>query len=340
MQYCLTLLRVLLFPLAVLYGLIVSIRNLLFDRNILKSTSFNLPIINVGNLSVGGTGKTPQIEYLVNLLQDSYQTAILSRGYKRKSKGFVLANNNSTFLDLGDEPFQYHQKFKKVQVAVDGDRVAGVHNILKKKPTTQVILLDDAYQHRKIKAGFTILLSSYDKLFYNDFIMPTGNLRELWWGKKRADVIVVTKCDRFISKTEMDKIERKIKPKPNQLVLFSSIKYSDSVKGSAEIVLSTFLKQELLLVTGIAKPKPLLAFLESNNAIFTHVEFPDHHHFTRQEIENLKNKAKGLKIVTTEKDYMRLENELDELYYLPIETVFIDNKKQFDTKVLEFVQQY
>lgn len=335
----LALLRILLFPFSVLYGVVVTFRNMLYDCNLLKSTEFDIPVITVGNLSVGGTGKTPQIEYLVRLLQNQYSVAILSRGYKRKSKGFVLADKNSTVLDLGDEPFQYHQKYKNVQVAVHGNRVEGVQTILDKKPRTQVVLLDDAYQHRKIKAGFHILLSSYDKLFYNDFMMPTGNLRELWWGKKRADIIIVTKCPTDLSTKEQQKIKERIKPQKHQQVYFTFIDYAKKVKGSSEIELSALKNEKVILITGIAKPQPLLNHLISVGIDFEHLNFPDHHHFSEKELKEIQRKTLNHKILTTEKDYVRLKSEVDNLFYLPIETTFFDKSDMFDTSVLNFVNQ-
>lgn len=324
-------------PFSVLYGLVVSVRNLLYDVNILQSTRFKIPVITVGNLSVGGTGKTPQIEYLIRLLQNTHAIAVLSRGYKRKSKGFVLANKHTTVADLGDEPFQYHQKFDKIQVAVNGDRVEGVKNILNLKPNTDLILLDDAYQHRKIKAGYHILLSSYDRLFYNDFMMPTGNLRELWWGKNRADSIVVTKCPINLSEYEQQKIIKKIHPKNNQQVYFSSIYYADCVIGSAKVLLTEFIKQKIVLITGIAKPKPLVDYLQNLGADFIHLNYPDHHHFTESDLQKIKDSSKAAKVLTTEKDYVRLEKELIELYYLPIEIQFLNSKNQFDQSLLKYV---
>jgi tetraacyldisaccharide 4'-kinase len=200
------LLRNILFPFAILYGFITSIRNFLFDKGILKSTSFDIPIIAVGNLSVGGTGKTPQIEYLIRLLSDKYQVATLSRGYKRQSEGFVLASSSSNAEILGDEPFQFYQKFPNIQVAVDADRTNGIIQLLSQNEKPQVILLDDAYQHRKVKAGFYILLSSYGDLYADDFMLPTGNLRESRSGANRANIVIVTKCPKDLSDQDQEQI--------------------------------------------------------------------------------------------------------------------------------------
>ena len=333
-----TILRILLLPFSVLYGIIVSVRNLCYDWGILKSTSFDIPIITVGNLSVGGTGKTPQIEYLVRLLQNDLQIAVLSRGYKRKSKGFVLADENTTVEELGDEPFQYHQKFPKINVAVNGDRVAGVTQLLQLRPTTNVVLLDDAYQHRKIKAGYQILLTAYSDLFYKDFMMPTGNLRELWLGKKRANLIVVTKCPVDLSKEEQRKIIAKINPSKQQKVFFTTIGYSSILKGVEEVLLDELQHQKVVLVTGIAKPEPLVAHLKSKGLKFEHLKFSDHHNFTADEIKMIQQKEKEAVILTTEKDYVRLEKDIKKLLYIPIETVFLDNKTIFDKEILAFVK--
>lgn len=330
------ILRIFLFPLSVFYGILVTIRNWLFDFNLLKSTQFDLLLITVGNLSVGGTGKTPQIEYLIRLLQNEYKIAVLSRGYKRKSEGFVLANESTTVNELGDEPFQFYQKFSNIEVAVNGDRVEGVQQILKLKPKTNLVLLDDAYQHRKIKAGYQILLTAYSDLFYKDFMLPTGNLRELWWGKKRANVIIVTKCPVDLSIDEQNKITQKLKPLQNQKVFFTTINYADVVKGSKEILLNDFKSQKIILITGIAKPKPLLDYLIGKEISFEHLNFPDHHNFTSEELKSIKAKSITSKIITTEKDYVRLEHEIEELYYIPIETKFINHQKDFDKDVLKF----
>ena len=204
-------LRKLLFPFAILYGFITSLRNYLFDKGILKSYSFEIPVIAVGNLNVGGTGKTPQIEYLIRLLSPKYKVATLSRGYKRKSADFVLADADSNAEILGDEPFQYYKKFPNIQVAVDADRRNGIEQLLNQKEKPEVILLDDAFQHRKVKAGFYILLTAYNDLFCDDFILPTGNLRESRKGAKRADLIIVTKCPQTITEPEQEAISGKLR---------------------------------------------------------------------------------------------------------------------------------
>ena len=202
--------RKILFPFSFLYFFIISLRNYFYDVGILKFFSFEIPIIVVGNLSVGGTGKTPMIEYLIRLLSENYKVATLSRGYKRKSKGFVLANAETDVLEIGDEPYQFLKKFPKIQVAVDANRKRGIENLLTQKNAPDIILLDDAYQHRKVKAGFYILLTAYEDFFFDDFILPVGNLREDKSGAKRADIVIVTKCPLAISIMEQEKIRNKI----------------------------------------------------------------------------------------------------------------------------------
>lgn len=331
-----TWLRKLLFPIAVLYGFITSIRNYLYDKGILQSHAFDVPIIAVGNLSVGGTGKTPQIESLIRLLSPYYKVATLSRGYKRKSKGFILADADSNAEQLGDEPYQYFKKFPQIQVAVDADRHNGITQLLTQKDKPEVILLDDAFQHRKVKAGFYILLTAYDDLFCDDWMLPTGNLRESRSGAKRADMIIVTKCPNTISEIAQEKIKQKIGlDKP---IFFSFVDYDNKVyNASGSLEVSDIKKQDKVLLAGIAKPKPFFDFLKTeNDSVIT---YPDHHHFTESDIEAIKNQANEKIIVTTEKDFVRLEAEIlrKQLYYLPIKSQLISNAAAFDQIILDYV---
>ncbi|WDF62787.1 tetraacyldisaccharide 4'-kinase [Flavobacterium sp. KACC 22763] len=334
------ILRKILFPFAILYGFITSIRNFFFDKGILKSTSFDLPVIAVGNLSVGGTGKTPQIEYLIRLLSDKYKVATLSRGYKRKSEGFVLANENSNAEILGDEPFQFYQKFPNVMVAVDANRTNGIQQLLSQNGKPEIILLDDAYQHRKVKAGFYILLTSYGDLYSDDFMLPTGNLRESRSGAERASIVVVTKCPKILTEEEQTEIRLKLKLKTAQQVFFTFIDYDMVVYGKSEKNAVSDIKSEpKLLLAGIAKPKPFFDYLknESDECL----TFPDHHHFSDADLDSIKIKANGRKIITTEKDYVRLKDSelVDQLYYLPIKSSFINHQQDFDTTILEYVKE-
>ncbi|MCY1479176.1 Tetraacyldisaccharide 4'-kinase [compost metagenome] len=331
------LLRKILFPFSVLYGLITSIRNFLFDKGILKSYCFDLPIIAVGNLSVGGTGKTPQIEYLIRLLSPNYKIATLSRGYKRKSEGFVLADENSDAAILGDEPFQFYKKFPNIQVAVDADRRNGIEQLLKiSRP--DIILLDDAFQHRKVKAGLYVLLTAYGDLYADDFILPAGNLRESRNGAERAKIIVVTKCPPDLSAKEQDRIQKKLKIDSDQKLCFTSIAYDEFVfSEERQLSVSEIKPVDKLLLAGIAKPEPFFAYLQSENDVI--LTFPDHHHFTEKDIVEIKNKAQDKKIITTEKDFVRLRGRLpdSQLFYLPIKSHFISGGNDFDKTILNYV---
>lgn len=329
------ILRYLLFPFSILYGWITSIRNFLFDKRILKSYSFDIPIIAVGNLSVGGTGKTPQIEYLIRLLSSNYKIATLSRGYKRKSEGFVLADSNSNVEILGDEPFQIHQKFPNIHVAVDAERKNGIEQLLKLNTKPEVILLDDAFQHRKVKAGFYILLSSFDDLYFNDFMLPTGNLRESRSGAKRANLIIITKCPKDLSELAQQNMIKKIGL--NVPIFFSFIDYDSEVYNEFESKkVEEIIDVDKLLLAGIAKPEPFFKYLQAEKNV--KLVYPDHHHFSENDIEEIKNKANNKLIITTEKDYVRLKNQnLKSLFYLPIKSSFISKGDNFNQTILNYV---
>lgn len=333
-------LRKILFPFAVLYGFITSIRNFLFDCGVLKSYSFPIPVIAVGNLSVGGTGKTPQIEYLIRLLSNKYKIATLSRGYKRKSEGFILANATSNAEILGDEPFQFYKKFPNIQVAVDANRKNGIEQLLSQSNKPDVILLDDAFQHRKVKAGFYILLTAYNDLFINDFMLPTGNLRESRSGAKRADMIIVTKCPRDISELAQNKIKKSLlrENEKQAEVFFTFIDYDDKIYSNNKTLNVNEVKTvDKLLLAGIAKPESFFAYLQSENDEC--LMYPDHHHFSEKEIVEIKEKAKNKIIITTEKDFVRLNEKLsnDSLFYLPIKSSFVNNSTDFDKQIINYV---
>ncbi len=317
-------LRYILFPVVPIYYLITWLRNKLYDFGIKKSISHSLPVICVGNLSAGGTGKTPMIEYLINLLKDDYLIATLSRGYKRKTDGFQLANNNATVESIGDEPFQFYNKFKKeVLVAVDADRNNGIKQLQSIDNRPEIILLDDAFQHRKVKAGFNILLTTYSNPYFKDIVLPTGNLREPRNGAKRANIIVVTKCPKDLGDKEKSRILQQINPKAHQQVFFSSISYSNSIISSNTTKAIEDLK-DFTLVTGIANASPLVRFLKEKGLEFEHLNFKDHHEFLKQDILELDQREL---IVTTEKDFMRLKQYKplkDKLFYLPISIVIND----------------
>ena len=336
------ILRFLLFPVAIIYDLITSIRNILFDNGIFKQHEFSLPVIAVGNLSVGGTGKSPQIEYLIRLLIRKFKTATLSRGYKRKTKGFQLLDTHHNVCSVGDEPMQFYKKFKEISVAVDSNRVHGINTLIHKvKP--QVILLDDALQHRKVKASLYILLTKYSDLYVDDFVLPSGNLRESSRGAERADIIVVTKCPSNLTTKKQEDIKRKLTISENQRLFFSAISYGDKIYSERRNRnLKSLKESKIVLVTGIASPKSLLQFLDSKSINYIHLNFPDHHNFSESDLSKIRTTFSSLTskekiILTTEKDYMRLENRLDELYYLPIENKFLNREKEFNTTIMQHI---
>lgn len=329
-------LRYILFPIVPIYFLVTWLRNVFYDIGVFKSKSYDFPVIAVGNLSVGGTGKTPMIEYLITLLKDKKQIATLSRGYKRTSTGFYLANKNANAKILGDEPFQFYRKFKQdIQVAVDADRQNGIANLIQQEVVPKVVLLDDAYQHRKVQAGLYILLSTYDNLYTNDWVLPTGDLREPRAGAKRANCIVITKCPENLSDVEKESVIKRIKPKANQSVFFSTISYANAV-FSEEKKRNLNTIKDFTLVTGIANATPLVNHLKKEGLHFEHLHYKDHHDFTDQDITLFKSKSV---IITTEKDYVRLlqfEALKDKVFYLPIK-VSIDKAEAFNSKILEFI---
>jgi tetraacyldisaccharide 4'-kinase len=334
-------LRKLLFPFAVLYDFITSIRNFFFDKGMMKSNSFDIPVIAVGNLSVGGTGKSPQIEYLIRLLSENYKIATLSRGYKRKSEGFLLADENANAKSIGDEPFQYYQKFSQIQVAVDANRTNGIQRLLAQKNPPEIILLDDAFQHRQVKAGLYIVLTAYNDLYCDDFILPVGNLRESLNGAHRAKIVIVTKCPESLSLDEKNKIKAKLKLNADQHLFFTSISYDNEVfSESGKIPVNEIQKMDKVLLAGIAKPEPFFNFIKKEGDEL--LAFQDHHHFSENEIAEIKVKAKNKLIITTEKDFVRIKEQfpVEQLYYLPIQSTFLENKNGFDKTVSDFVKNF
>ena len=342
--------RILLFPLAIVYWFIILLRNWLYDKNILKSSSFGLPLICVGNLSVGGTGKSPMVEYLVMHLKNKFRVATLSRGYKRKTSGYALANENSTALEIGDEPMQFHLKFPEVPVAVGEERLEAIPQLLHDKPTTQCIILDDAFQHRAIKAGLNILLTDFNNLFTRDFFLPTGDLRDLKSSSKRAEIIIVTKCDPTLSEDEKKEVIEEINPLPHQHIFFTANRYADPyhiVRNTETIIFAG--KPEILLVTGIANPQPLKDLLQDYSKAYYMMHFPDHHIFTIDDWKEIRKRFNKMEadhkyILTTEKDAVRLAKygaELNEvpLYVIPLEHYFLfDEGGKFLETVIKFIE--
>lgn len=352
--YPVALIRILLFPISLLYGFLTFVRNKLFDWNILSSQSFNIPIISLGNLSTGGTGKTPHVEYLIRLLQGEKKVATLSRGYKRKSAGFLMANDNTSVDDIGDEPFQFKIKFPEVTVAVDEKRVHGVESLLSEKNDINVVLLDDAFQHRYIKPGLSILLTDFFNLYTNDFVVPTGSLREFRRGAKRADIIIVTKSPKVLSPLTLRNIISQINPKENQKVYFSFIKHGklSQIPGVDFIPDQQHHYSAIMMVAGIANPYPLELKLRDRCTNLEKLNFSDHHQFTEKDIDKIIQKfdsifAKNKIIVTTEKDMGRLRQpELFQkiksfpICYMPIEVkIHKDDRMDFDNQIIEYVRK-
>lgn len=312
-----------MFPLSVIYGAVISFRNWLFDKNILKSGSFNFPVICVGNLATGGTGKTPMVEYLIALLKEEYNVATLSRGYKRKTAGFAVAGENTTALDIGDEPMQFYKKFPDVTVAVAEERLVAIPQLLHARPNTQVIILDDALQHRQIKAGLNILLTEYASLYTRDFILPAGNLRDVQSSSRRADIIIVTKCKSHLSNAEKDKIVAEINPLPRQEVFFARLAYSNPYHLFTGKQKSLSAEISILLICGIANPKPIKEVLGTYSPTYEIMLFGDHHIFDIDDLRNIKKRFEQIKsndkiILTTEKDGVRLAKFESEFRGLPI----------------------
>ncbi len=351
-------LKLLLIPLSLLYGLITWIRNICFDFGILPSKSFSIPIISVGNLRAGGTGKTPHIEYLVKLLHPKYKTGVLSRGYGRKTTGFILADESATASEIGDEPLQIFKKFTDLTVAVKSNRVKGIKKMLELQPDIKTILLDDAFQHRYVKPGLSILLTEYSDLYSDDFMLPAGNLREWASGASRADVIVVTKTPQFFSPLDRRSILDKIEPKPYQRVYFSYTKYGELISLNNPDVQSPFTKEyyferdyTFLVLTGIAKPINIQYYLKSKVTEILPLAFADHHEFISEDMQELRKSFDSISnskkiIITTEKDAMRLKNpEIAGLiadlpiFYLPMQVVFHGNdESNFNNHILDYVR--
>lgn len=344
--------RILLFPLAIVYWLIIFIRNKLYDKRVFTSAEFGIPLICVGNLSVGGTGKSPMVELLVKHLRKDFKVATLSRGYKRKTRGYALANQNSTALEIGDEPMQFHLKFPDVPVAVGEERLDAIPQLLQDKPEIQCIILDDAFQHRAIKAGMNILLTDYSNLFTRDFFLPTGDLRDLKSSYRRAEIIIVTKCDPALSEQNKQEITTEIDPLPNQHIFFTANSYTDMYHISRPgDVRKLDAKSEVLLVTGIANPQPLKDLLHDHCKTYYTQHFPDHHIFSiddwreiRKRFDKIETKQKM--ILTTEKDAVRLVkfgSELNEvpLYVLPLEHQFLfGDETNFITLLKKFIRDF
>ena len=329
------LLRKFLFFISPLYYIVSFIRNLLYDTSLFKSTKFNLPIIGIGNLAIGGTGKSPMIEYLIHLLSQEFNIATLSRGYGRKTNTFKIATKDSTHFDIGDEPLQFYNKHDNIIVSVDNNRVNGIQSLLQISNPPDVILLDDSYQHRKLIPGLSILLSDYNNLYYDDYILPFGDLREPRSSSNRADIVIVTKCPNNLSSSKKLEIKSKLQLKVSQKLFFSSINYSETVIiGNKKVEFINFITQEFTLVTGLANSNHLVNYLSENKCDFNHLKFKDHYNYKSKDLDNV---DRNVNILTTEKDYAKLIEVFPEMnvYYLPIK-VGIEYKQEFDKIILSY----
>jgi len=349
-----------LLPLSWLYGMIVGIRNTLFEMNILKSRSFKTPVISVGNITVGGTGKTPHVEYLIRLLKDSIHVAVLSRGYKRKTHGFLLSSKESTVGDIGDEPFQMKQKYPGIEVAVDGKRTRGIEMLTNGNVTDKevdVILLDDAFQHRYVKPGINILLIDYHRLIIYDKLLPAGRLREPVRSKDRADIVIVTKCPKDLTPMEFRVLTKQMGLYPYQQLYFTTLDYEPLYPVFKEHSQADSIKLEglestnVLLLTGIASPKQITHDLESRVASIHPLCFSDHHDFKNKDIRRLNEMFEAIPspklIITTEKDAVRLQSAeglsddvKENMYALPILISFMQQgEESFNEKIIGYVQK-
>ena len=344
-----------LLPLSWIYGSIVRLRNWLFDIGLKKSRAFSLPIISVGNITVGGSGKTPHVEYLIRLLQDKMKVAVLSRGYKRKTRGFVLADENTTMPEIGDEPFQMHQKFPNIYVAVDAKRVRGIETLQSEEETkdVDVVLLDDAFQHRYVKPGINILLVDYHRLIIYDKMLPAGRLREPLSGKSRADIVIITKCPKDLKPMEFRVLTKAMDLYPFQKLYFTCIDY-DTPKGvfnDKQIALDELKDYNVLLLTGIASPKQMEHDLKPMVNELHSLSFGDHHRFKGKDIDRINETFESLPepriIITTEKDAVRLreadgfyESVKEGMYELPIKVSFmLDQEEIFNEKIISYVRK-
>ncbi|MDU7314681.1 MAG: tetraacyldisaccharide 4'-kinase [Prevotella bivia] len=347
-----------LLPFSWLYGLGVGIRNYLFDAEILKSKSYSIPVISVGNITVGGAGKTPHVEYLIDLLRDEMQVAVLSRGYKRKSRGYVVADEDTTMRDIGDEPFLIKQKFEGVYVAVDKDRCHGIDHLISDEDTkdVEVILLDDAFQHRYVKPGVNILLVDYHKFINYDKLLPAGRLREPQSAKVRADIVIVTKCPKNLNPIDYRVLSKAMDLKAFQQLYFTTLSYCDLkpiFNGGDTVPLNEIMGENILLLTGIASPEHLqVDIMEYTRGVkLETMAFSDHHNFTERDVERINERFAAMpspkRIITTEKDQVRLfyleglsEEVKQNIYALPIKVEFmLEGGKTFNEKIESYVRK-
>tara|TARA_B100000575_G_scaffold293874_1_gene306811 strand:- start:3686 stop:4711 length:1026 start_codon:yes stop_codon:yes gene_type:complete len=337
-------LKFLLYPLSVLYSLYSSTRNLLFDLGLIDSIEYKIPTIGVGNISTGGTGKSIIVDYLIENFKSNKKITTLSRGYNRKTKGYVHASESSNAYEIGDEPFQFFSKYPEINVVVCEDRRKGMNIILKNLPDTQLCIWDDVFQHRFVKPGMMILSTTFQYPFYNDEILPIGNLRENKESAKRADIIVVTKCPPNLKINDKNSFLDSLNPNDNQKVFFSTLTYKQKIKSDFEEVhIDTLFEHDFILVTGIADSSYLVEFLESKAFIFEHLKYSDHYNFSKSSINKIRGLSVEKKILTTEKDFGRLRPKISDrdIYYIEVSMKFNSeiNDYNFDETIKEYINK-
>ena len=343
--------RILLFPFSLLYALAVWLRNRLFDKRIFQSSAFNIPIICVGNLSAGGTGKSPLVEMLLSFLQSTYNVAVVSRGYKRKTQGYALADRTTSALDIGDEPFLFYRKYPKVTVAVGEERIVAIPQLLHDKPQTQVIILDDAFQHRSVHAGLNIVLTACNNLYTRDWWLPTGDLRDEKRSAVRADILIVTKCSPEMTIVESKEITAELEPASHQHVFFTSIEYGLPYHIVNNNTIKIHDSLEVLLVSGIADPRPLKKYLLEHSETYYEILYNDHHIFSIDDLNDILKRFNSIQhpdkiILTTEKDAVRLakfNHELKDLpvYVIPITVQFLfHDESRFHDLITKFITNF
>lgn len=336
-----------------LYGLVMWIRNRFYDKGLLTAVEFDLPVIAAGNLSVGGTGKTPHVEYMIRLLKDHFKVATLSRGYNRRTSGYILADETSSAADIGDEPMQFHSKFPDIKVCVGEERMLAIPQLLGDEPDTQVVLLDDAFQHRSIKPGLNIMITDYSRLFTRDYVVPFGRLREGRPGYQRADCIIVSKCPPNMTVTEKQALEKEINPLPHQRLFFTTLQYGALTDMITNQPVEVPASATVLLACGIARPEPLVEELRKRFDQVYLLSFPDHYYYTEKDIAKIKKECSDLPgtnkfVITTEKDAVRLQllkgalaEQNLQMAVMPVEITFLFGEAPlFNNFIFDYINRY
>ena len=336
--------KFLLYPLSVLYNIYSSFRNLLFDLRLINSIEYKIPTIGIGNLSTGGTGKSIIVDYLIERFKKNKKITTLSRGYNRKTKGFVHASIRTNAYEIGDEPFQFFSKHPEINVVVCEDRRKGMNIILKNLSDTELCIWDDVFQHRFVKPGLMILSTTFQYPFYKDEILPIGNLRENKHSSKRADIIVVTKCPIDMQINDKEYFVESLNPLVNQKVFFSTLTYKQKIKSDVDqINIDTLAESDFILVTGVADSSYLVEFLKSKAFNFKHLKYSDHYNFNKRSIDKIRNISSGKRILTTEKDFGRLKPKISDrdIYYIEVSMQFNSelNELNFDKTISEYIDQ-